>query len=446
MYCPNCGEQLTEGAKFCMSCGHSVPQLQVPAAQAEQSPLVPPQQPYIQPGAQQSAQQQYQQQYQRQQQQQQQQPYAQPGAPQPAQQQYQQPFYSPPVLVKPKSKTLFIIGGAAALVVVFVVVMIITKGFGVFDKTGGDSTGVAVVSGVTGGSASESPGVSTGNTGDNKGDSTSEHTGEHTGSPTDGVTITDAPESASDEEKLAYECLGAIAAAYQAGMEFEEAGGYYFADGCYALAASGASAMRYATDCLLEIKGVPPVEDGRLRDWNAIAAIGWVSQLPWLYEGVVFEARGDTSGAAECYRKAALNTYYIGELEDWKIIRYLDLDELINLKAELEALEDRIYNTTFGPRFINIPRDENNFDVDFLNQKAKQCLNDDEDDIIGALVYFQAALQINPLDGDNYANTALMYIFLEDSSRYNDLIFSGLAADPENVRLKLLLNTLEEAS
>jgi len=257
--------------------------------------------------------------------------------------------------------------------------------------------------------------------------------------------MVNVPENTTAEETKAYEYIGIAVEFYQLGMDFNEVGGRYFADSAFALAAAYISSMRYAAECLLEVNGTNLAQDNKLRDWDEIAALCWASPYAWFFEGIVLEAQGNSSEAAECYRKAALNPGFTEDMEDWKAIKDFDTDMLRALLVELERWEDTIFEVTFGPRFIYIPRDENNFDVEFLNQKALESLDEDENDILGPLGYFLAALQINPLDGDSYANIAVMYMFMEDGVRVNETINSGLIADPDNERLKLLQETYKEA-
>jgi len=108
-FCTKCGKQVADGAKFCTSCGQTLVQAQQPAAPAQ------PQQQYVQ---QVQPQQQYVQQVQPQQ-----------------QNIYQaQPAMRPPMDLKKKGKTPFIIGGAVA-VAALAAVLIFTNVFGLFKQT-----------------------------------------------------------------------------------------------------------------------------------------------------------------------------------------------------------------------------------------------------------------------------------------------------------------------
>ena len=331
----------------------------------------------------------------------------QPYAPQPVQ---PAPLYSPPSAPAPaapkkKNKTLFIIAGAAVAVVALVVALIVALS----GKSGGNGGGVNASSG-------------------------------------SGDVQVNVPKDATDEEKLAYNYIETAAEFFKNAAESDKVGLPHCADGACSVAAVSVCSMRYAVDCLLEMKGVAPAEDGRLRDWDAIAALGWVSPFPYFFEGVVLEAKGDSAGAAECYRKAALNPNFLEGMESNKTIKNLDEKALKGLQATLEELEDKIFAAAYGPCSVNIPRDENNFSVDYLRKKAQACLEAEEEDLFGAYEYFSAALQINPLDGDNYANAAIVALYMDDGDMFLGYLNEGLMVDPNNARLKFLQNTMKEAT
>jgi len=258
------------------------------------------------------------------------------------------------------------------------------------------------------------------------------------------LTMVSAPPNASEEEKLAYLYADAGANLYQIGMMFMDMGMRRCAESTFALALTNVSSMRYAVDCLLEMKGEGPHDDIRLRDWDMIAALGWASPFPYFFEGVIHEAQGEGAAAAECYRKASLNPNLLEDGEQFKVIADLDENALKSLQTSLEELEDTIIDI-YGLRYSNIPRDENNFNTDFLREKAMECLEADEEDLLGALGYYLAALQTNPFDGDNYANIIVVCIFICDGEMAAGYLSDGLLADPENVRLAYLQDMVKEA-
>ena len=317
----------------------------------------------------------------------------------------------PPMSVKKKSKIPLIIAGILVLVVTLVTTGIFTNGFGLFGGTKG--------------------GVSSG---DN-----------------DIINIK-IPANASEEEKLVYNYIEYSTSYYEGAVAIQYI--YpYCADSFYSMAAVNVCAIRYAVDCLLEIKGVPPAEDGRLRDWDEIATLGWRSPFPWFFEGVVLEARGDTARASECYRKAMLNPDYLKEDEGLKILINLDEKALNDLKVMLEGIEDKIYKATdHSPLMIAIERNEYNFDISYLRGMANEYMalhETDENDVSGAMDaygYYLAALYNDPLDGDSYADLVEWWLRVcgndETTTVYLD---AGMSVDSTNTRLTSLAKEIKEA-
>jgi len=326
-------------------------------------------------------------------------------APQPQQTQpvQQQPFqqypppYAPVPAPKPKSKAPLIVGGiAGVLVVALVIALVVTKGFGLLGKQGETGGGTAIT----------------------------------------------VPKDASDEEKLAYSYIELAVEFYEGAAKIEP-GFPYCADSFYSIAAVEVCAMRYAVDCLLELKGTPPAVDGRLRDWDEIAALGWISPSPYFFEGIVLEARGDNAGASECYRKAALNPNYTAEYEVLKAIKSFDDKALNSLKTVLEETEDKIFEATYGPRIVFIERNENNFDLSYLRKKAAEHMA--SQDAADAYAYYLAALYIDPLDGNCYADLAELGLQYFGAEMADTHLKAGLLVDPTNTRLALLTKEIEEA-
>ena len=264
------------------------------------------------------------------------------------------------------------------------------------------------------------------------------------GSKPDAGFKINVPKSASNEEKLAYNYIEVAAEIYQLGVGYSELGMPAFADNAFSMSGATVSAMRYAVDCLLDMKGSAPAEDGRLRDWDMIAALGWASPYPYFFEGVILEAGGDSAGAEECYRKAALNPNFIEGMDDFKTLAGLDEKALNGLKTTLEEIEDRIFEATNGPQFISIPRDENNFSVEFMREKGMALLEVGNENLQAALPYYQNAVRLNPKDGDNYVNLAIVYLYMDDGESMADCIRDGMDADPDNERLAFLTDKMKE--
>ena len=421
-FCTKCGEQVQENTKFCAACGYATGQ---PSPKQVQPPPV-----YV-----------HLQQYQ------QNQPPPQQYAPMA---QYQQPpgkqYQQQNKPTSAKVKNTFIIVGVGVVVVALAIVFILTNIFGLFGKNEDGDTG-------NGNSAS----VTT--DGNNETTTASPDSSITANTYSSNETIVNVPDGASADELLAFEYISLFADIYQLGVEYDALALPLCADCAYALSASSISAMRYAIECLLESKGTKPDEDDRLRNWDDIASLGWSSHYPFFFEGIVLEAQGDTAGALECYRKAILNPNYTEEDEDLKAaMQGMDEDALNGLKVALVEIEDIIFEAANEPMMIVIERNEYNFDVVFLHEKAAECMalweagGDDAPDALDAYAYYLAAIQIDPLDGDNYADLvewALRVNSVEATIYSIDTVYyyyeGGLLVDPGNIRLAALTDEVKEA-
>ena len=341
-----------------------------------------------------------------------------PPGPQPTGQQAQLP---PPV--KKKSKAPYIIAGAGVLVVALVVAGIFTNGFGLFGNS--VETGEIVTSG------------------DNFG------------------TLANMPENASDEEMIAYMYIEYVISVFDMGHEFADDGLMIAAECPYGIAAASISSMRYAVDCLLELNGVAPPDDGRLYDWDEIAALGWVSPYPYIFEGVVLTAKDEKDAAVSCFEKAGLNPAISEDDHLLLFIINLDTGQLQTLRAALTEAESKIF-AAYTPNPAAIPRSEYNFNVAYLLEQGAKALEtteagetddtedtEDTEDAVGpdvalALQYYRAALSLEPFDGTIYASLAALCMDIGEAEAAIGWLNEGLYVDPENEVLNKLFEAMKE--
>ena len=246
--------------------------------------------------------------------------------------QYQQQYPSAPAPAKKSSKTPFIIAGAGGLAVIaLAVTLIATGGFGLLGKTSGEIGDAHILSSGNNGRAAES---SSGDDATTNGDN----------GPADNENSIDisVPKDASDEELVAYLFIENVISIFDMGHEYANDGLTLVAGLPYGTAAASVSAMRYAVDCLLEIKGAPPAEDGRLSDWDEIAALGWASPYPYFFEGIVINAKEGIEAATPCYEKACRNPAMTEDDAYLIYIISLDADQLQRLRTALTEAEDEI--------------------------------------------------------------------------------------------------------
>jgi len=253
----------------------------------------------------------------------------------------------------------------------------------------------------------------------------------------------EVPANATENEKIAYAYVQGVLFAFEDGQEYAEMGLTRFAECFYGTAASSLCSLRYAVECLLK-KETATANDGRLRNWDTIAALGWGSPAAYFFEGLVCEAQGKNAEAAECYRKAALNpSFPKEEANNLKRIKDLNSSALERLLVMLIEREEAIF-AAYEPQFAAIPRHEQNYSPAFLREQALECLKKDGEDLSGALSFAHAALQVDPFNGDNYAGQVALSLLLGNEDAAVAYLNEGLFADPDNEALNLLYNSMKK--
>jgi len=254
-----------------------------------------------------------------------------------------------------------------------------------------------------------------------------------------------APSQASSPGEIAADSfIDAMTALYQQGTEYESDGLPRVANYLYGTAAAGTSGLRFMVDNLLYQAGaassLDDVVGDRLADWDAIAALGYASPYPYLFEGFIDEANGDTDAATTCYMNAVANPGLMEDSKYLKTIVLLDKSALSGLKDKLVALEDEI-NAAYVPLDVSIPRNIDNFDDSWLRTQALTAAQGDDEDT--ALAYYQVAIAVDPYDGDNYAGAAIVALHMHDGDAMIGYVNDGLLVDPDNAALKMVLQAAE---
>jgi len=241
--------------------------------------------------------------------------------------------------------------------------------------------------------------------------------------------------------------IDAMSGLYDQGAQYDAEGLPRVADHLYGLAAAGTSSLRYTVDVLLSRAGtgtsLDAVVGDRLGDWDAIAALGYGSPYPFLFQGFAAEANGASDEAKDLYHKATLNPGLFENSEKLKTILLLDEPALTTLKTRLVALEDKILAAyTPGPA---IPRSEYAFSDAWLRAQARLAAEQSPDDPDAALAYAETAVNVNPYDGLNYAGAAMVALYMGDAGTVVAYLNDGLLVDPENQALQQLATTVKGA-
>ncbi|MPM03974.1 hypothetical protein SDC9_50241 [bioreactor metagenome] len=208
------------------------------------------------------------------------------------------------------------------------------------------------------------------------------------------------------------------------------------ADYAYGWAAASVSSMRYCVDCLLYLKGegksLDEVVDGRMGDWDEIASMNYASPYPWYFEGLVYNTQGKSDAAQSCYEKALLNTAFSPEHDEaLSVLHVMSVKELKSVKDKLTELEDKIF-AAYEPEHTAYPREELGFSDGYLRTLARECLLREPTDYRGALLHYEAALRVNPFEGDNFVGCALMHLYLGEIDKTFFYVNEGLFVDPEH--------------
>lgn len=208
------------------------------------------------------------------------------------------------------------------------------------------------------------------------------------------------------------------------------------ADYNYGWAAASVSGMRYCVDCLLYMKGegasLEELTEERPADWDQIAAMNYASPYPYYFEGLVYNAEAQNQYAQLCYERALTNPDFSAEYaESLVVLEILPIDSLKRIKERLTAMEDRIY-AVYEPQNLSVPRSEFNYSDAYLRTAAKETLNGNPEEYQPALNFYQAAITVNPFEGDNFLGCALMCLYLNDIEGTVYYINEGLLIDPEH--------------
>lgn len=235
---------------------------------------------------------------------------------------------------------------------------------------------------------------------------------------------------------------------YELGNEYTQQGLQIQARYAYGWAAASVSSMRRCVDCLLTAKGGKPVSDSSSDelppDWDTIAAMNYASPYPWFFQGLADQAEGRTNEAEACYENALVNPAFDSEYgKALFVLGAMPAGELKTLQKKLTGLEDQIF-AVYTPEPADIPWDARSFDDVYLCLRARETLQADETNYRGALRYYQAAVAVNPFDGDNFAGCALMCLYLNDSDRTFYYVNEGLYVDPNHEGLNRLAGLLNQ--
>lgn len=225
------------------------------------------------------------------------------------------------------------------------------------------------------------------------------------------------------------------------GDEYTENGMPLQAEYYYSIAGASISALRFAIDNLIVLKGggdgLAAVVGDAYGDWDTIASISYVSPYPYYFEGLVYHVQGQMEEASECYRNAIQNPNFPEGGLSFYFLNDLSIDELLVLKEDLVAMENSIY-ATYTPTFSSLERNPLYFSDAYLRAAALEALRQHPADTVAAQTYYSMALKVNPFDPKNFTALALLAIESGDVESAVYYINEGLWIDPEDSTLNQL--------
>ena len=251
---------------------------------------------------------------------------------------------------------------------------------------------------------------------------------------------------ATDTAKITDAYISGFSKFYEQGNDYTEQGLQLQADYAYGWAAASVSAMRCCTDNLISQKSdgrsLEEVSDGRTTDWNEIAAMSYASPYPWYFEGLIFISQGKIDEARTCYELALLNPAFSAEHDEaLSVLLTMSVKELEDIREKLVALEDKI-SAVYKWEQTAYTREKLGFDDVYLRTLARECLEANQSDYRGALRHYEAALKVNPYEGDNFVGCALMHLYLEEMDEAYFYVNEGLFVDPEHEGLNEMAGIL----
>jgi len=337
---------------------------------------------------------------------------------------------------KKKSKTPFIIAGVGGLALVaLVIVLIVTKGFGLLGKTGGETVNSnAVSSGESGAADIES----SGNTGGATETSASDQPGDNL------LAITEGLNGLNDVLEFMDSFEAGMSQFRELSDEYSKAGLFIQANWFDSLGAASACALRLYIDSLIDIKGgvIPPEENTRLSGWDEIGLLNIASPFPWAFESFTLRADGREADAEDAWYNAIENPLMNAEFSDTAtLFEDLSISDLLSLRAQAVEYEDELLDAvgSYQPSFERVSM---GWSDGYYLEKGVNVLKADETNYYGALIWFRAALDTDPFDPQNFYLCALMCLEMDDVHEMFYYLEEGIRIAPDDESLNAMIDAL----
>ena len=215
----------------------------------------------------------------------------------------------------------------------------------------------------------------------------------------------------------------------------------------YSFAGASVSAFRYAVEYVLWLKGEGDTlasftADSRYSGWDTIAEINYSSPYATYFEGMLLDFQGKHDEAVTPVALASIMPMFPEEGLDFSYLRTMEIDSLYTLRNSLRELEDTIYGA-YTPTLTGKEWDRYLFDEGYLLAKSEECIQ--SENYTEALFYAKQALKANPFEVKNWRNAAMCALTAEEISLMGAYIDEGLAIFPEDEKLLLLKDMINDA-
>ena len=215
----------------------------------------------------------------------------------------------------------------------------------------------------------------------------------------------------------------------------------------YSFAGASVSAFRYAVEYVLWLKGEGDTlasftADSRYTGWDTIAEINYSSPYATYFEGMILDFQGKHDEAVTPLAISSIMPMFPEEGLDFSYLRTMEVSDLYTLRDSLKALEDTIYGA-YTPSLTGREWDKYLFDEGYLLAKSEECVQGEN--YTEALFYAKQALKTNPFEVKNWRNAAMCALTAEEISLMGAYIDEGLAVFPEDEKLLLLKEMINDA-
>ena len=235
---------------------------------------------------------------------------------------------------------------------------------------------------------------------------------------------------------------------YDQGEELARIGLFLQANWFYSYAGASAGAIRCYLDKMIALKGgaVQSAEWPRFDEWDQIGLINQASPMPWMFESFALLAEGKTEAADAAWANALLNPLMIEPFKDDALLfEKADVDQLTEARRLVAAFEDTLFEV-YVPYERAYERDPNGWDSNYYYELGKEALREDGEDYGGAMAYFEAALTVDPFNGNLFNACAIISLYTGESEMMFYYLNEGLRVDPEHPGLSTLQDAIRTAS